>query len=168
MQEGSTEVKTPWITKIPSGRFTKWLVILFWAAVIVFAFPLAGKLNGAESNSESTWLPANAESTKEINIENQFLSQSDVPAVIVYTRPQGLTTADKEKISSDIKSYEKAPHVKGEVQGPLISKDGKAAEVFLVADLGVNFWSGRPAITTRWRQSRVRTPMGSSRISRGP
>ena len=41
------------LAEIPAGSWTKWLVVGFWVAVIVVAYPLAGKLTGAEKNNAS-------------------------------------------------------------------------------------------------------------------
>ena len=41
------------IAGLPSGRWTKWLVLAFWIAVVVVAGPLAGKLNSAQQNDSS-------------------------------------------------------------------------------------------------------------------
>jgi RND superfamily putative drug exporter len=45
------------LTKIVAGRRAKWLVLVFWLIVLVAAGSLAGKLNGAEKNDSSAWLP---------------------------------------------------------------------------------------------------------------
>ncbi|HLQ57340.1 MAG TPA: hypothetical protein VK162_24100 [Streptosporangiaceae bacterium] len=52
------------VASVPSGRRTKWLVLVFWLIVVALAGPLAGKLMGVEKNDASAWLPARAESTK--------------------------------------------------------------------------------------------------------
>jgi hypothetical protein len=40
------------------------VVLVFWIAVFGVAGPLAGKLNSAQQNDASAWLPKNAESTQ--------------------------------------------------------------------------------------------------------
>ena len=47
------------IVAIPSGRRTKWAVLVFWLIIVAVLGPLAGKLTGAEKNNASAWLPAN-------------------------------------------------------------------------------------------------------------
>jgi putative drug exporter of the RND superfamily len=51
------------IASLPCGRRTKYLVLVFWLAVVVVTGGLAGKLQGAEKNDASAYLPASAEST---------------------------------------------------------------------------------------------------------
>ena len=55
------------IAGIPAGSWTKWLVVGFWVVVVLVAYPLIGKLNGAEKNDASAWLPASAESVKAVS-----------------------------------------------------------------------------------------------------
>src|SRR6266542_435005 len=52
------------IASFPCGRWTKWFVLAFWILVFVVAGPLSGKLNSAQKNDASSWLPKNAESTQ--------------------------------------------------------------------------------------------------------
>ena len=71
------------IAALPCGRWTKWAVLAFWIAVFAVAGPLAGKLNSAQQNDSSAWLPQNAESTQVVELAKQF-SPSDVfPALVV-------------------------------------------------------------------------------------
>ena len=51
------------IVAIPSGRRTKWAVLVFWLIVVALLGSLAGKLTGAEKNDASAWLPASAAAT---------------------------------------------------------------------------------------------------------
>ena len=49
-ETGGTDEQATKTAEIPAGSWTKWLVVGFWVAVVVVAFPLAGKLTGAEKN----------------------------------------------------------------------------------------------------------------------
>jgi RND superfamily putative drug exporter len=82
------------------GRHSKWVVLALWVVVLVAVSPLAQKLTGAQKNDSASWLPSNAESTKVLNLQKDFVPES-APAVVVYARPGGLTPADLTKISSD-------------------------------------------------------------------
>ena len=85
----------------PSGRRTKWLVVLFWLILVVVAGPLSGKLTGAEKNDSSSWLPPAAESTQVLNLRSSAISPNVYPGVLVYDRRLGLTAADKAKAAAD-------------------------------------------------------------------
>ena len=47
---GSVVARASGITRIPAGRRTKWLVLVFWLVLVAVAGPLSGKLTGAEKN----------------------------------------------------------------------------------------------------------------------
>ena len=54
---------------IPGGRRTKWLVLVFWFVVAAVAQVFfASKLNSAQQNDSSAWLPKNAESTQVVEL----------------------------------------------------------------------------------------------------
>ncbi|HTZ24834.1 MAG TPA: MMPL family transporter, partial [Streptosporangiaceae bacterium] len=124
------------ITAWPCGRRTKWLVIVFWLIVVAVTGSLAGKLQGAERNDASSYLPASAESTQELNLQAKFTSPNLNPAVVVYTRSSGITAADFRKAQADAHRFAALPAVHGRVVGPIPSKDHQALETIVGADLG--------------------------------
>jgi putative drug exporter of the RND superfamily len=122
----------------PSGKRTKWLVLVFWLVIVAVAGPLASKLMGAEKNDPSAYLPPSAESTQELNLQSKFVSKNLNPAVVVYVRPSGLTPADLRKAAADARTFAALPAVHGRVTGPIQSADHKAIETIVGADLGYN------------------------------
>jgi RND superfamily putative drug exporter len=122
----------------PCGKRTKWLVLVFWLVVVAVAGPLASKLMGAEKNDPSAYLPASAESTQELNLQDRFVSKNLNPAVVVYVRPSGLTAADLHKAAADARAFAALPAVRGRVTGPVPSADHKAIETIVGAGLGYN------------------------------
>jgi putative drug exporter of the RND superfamily len=131
------------LTEIPAGSWTKWIVVGFWLVVVVIALPLSGKLMGAEKNNASAWLPANAESTKVLNVQAHFQSPNIFPAVVVYYRPSGLTAADRAKAAADARAFASLRQVgTGQVAGPIPSADGKAMQTILQVNLGAQGWNG--------------------------
>jgi RND superfamily putative drug exporter len=136
------------IARIPSGRRTKWLVLVFWLIVVAALGPLAGKLTNAEKNDASAWLPAKAESTKVVNLQATFQSPNIFTGVIVYSRPSGLTAADRAKAASDARSFAGVSGaVRGQIVGPVVAKDGKAIETIVPVNLGNQGWNGASAAT---------------------
>jgi len=79
------------IAEIPAGSWSRWVVVGFWLVVLVVMFPLSGKLTGAEKNDAKAWLPANAESTKVLDLQAHFQPPNTYAAVVVYQRESGLT-----------------------------------------------------------------------------
>jgi RND superfamily putative drug exporter len=126
----------------PAGRRTKWLVLVFWLILVVVAGPLSGKLTGAEKNDSSSWLPPKAESTQVLNLRSKVVSPNVYPAVIVYDRASGITTADKAKAAADaVKIAAVSGVVHGTISGPFTSADGKAISTIAYVDLGSKGWS---------------------------
>src|ERR1700759_2537428 len=87
---------------------TAWIV---FALAIVFALVgLSGgayqsKLSDVQKNDNSSFLPSSADSTKVYNASQKFNSIQTIPGFVVYTRPGGLTAADKQKIESDVTKF---------------------------------------------------------------
>jgi RND superfamily putative drug exporter len=119
------------IAAFPCGRWTKWVVLGFWVVVFALAGPLAGKLNSAQQNDASSWLPKNAESTQVTELAKRFAPSDVFPAVVVYERDGALTRADQAKVASDIRRFAGVKDVTGKVIGPIPSKDGRALEVLV-------------------------------------
>jgi RND superfamily putative drug exporter len=112
-------------------------------ATVAVAYPLSGKLMGAEQNDASKWLPANAESTKVLDVQAHFQSPNIFPAVVVYTRASGLTAADRAKAAADARRFAGLHGVvPGQVVGPIPSADGKAIQTILQVNLGAQGWNG--------------------------
>ncbi len=131
------------IAEIPAGSWTKWIVVGFWVVAFFAAFPLAGKLMGAEKNDASAWLPAGAESTKVLDLQARFQSPNIFPAVVVYQRVSGLTAADRAKAAADARSFAGIHGVgTGQVIGPIPAADGKAIQTIISVDLGTQGWNG--------------------------
>ena len=128
--------------EIPAGSWTKWLVVAFWVVVLIISFPLAGKLTDAEKNDAKAWLPANAESTKVLDVQASFQSPNIFPGVVVYERASGLTAADRAKAAADAERFVGLPGVgPGQVTGPILSGDGKAIQTVLQVNLGEEGWN---------------------------
>ena len=120
------------------GRRTKWVVVLFWLLVVVALGSLAGKLQGAEKNDASSYLPGSAQSTQELNEQAAFQSKNYNPALVVYVRDTGVTAADIAKANADARYFATLPAVNGRVAPPIISSDHKAIETVVGSDLGYN------------------------------
>jgi RND superfamily putative drug exporter len=120
------------------GRRSKYLVVVFWVLVVAALGGLAGKLQGAEKNDASAYLPSSAESTQELNEQNLFQSKNLNPALVVYVRDSGVTEADLRKAKADARYFASLPAVNGRVAPPVVSKDHKAIQTVVGADLGFN------------------------------
>src|SRR5918995_3564390 len=131
------------IASLPCGRWSKWVVLGFWIAVFAAAGPLSAKLNSAQQNDASAWLPNNAESTQVVELAKRFTPSDVFPALVVYERPDGpITAADQAKVAADVGRFATVKDVSGKVLGPIPSEDGRALQVVVpirVAEEG-NGW----------------------------
>src|SRR5262245_54461572 len=114
------------IAALPAGRRLKWLVVVFWLALIALAMPLASKLGDVQKNSFESWVPGSAESTKAFRLAEQNFGESDtIPTIVVYARDGGLTAADRAKVEADHRAL--APQAKGGTLPVITSQDREAA-----------------------------------------
>ena len=157
------------IAEIPAGSWTKWVVVGFWLVILVLAFPLAGKLNGAEKNDAKTWLPASAESTKVVDVLARFQPPNVYPGVVVYERAAGLTAADRAKAAADARRFAGLHDVMpGTVTGPIPSADGKALQTILQVNLGSEGWNNAPKAADAIRAIASSNPNGLVSHITGP
>jgi len=123
------------------GRRTKWIVVAFWVAVLVVTLPLSAKLTDAQENDAASWLPGSAESTRVFEIQQEaFASGDELPAIVVYERPGGITEEDAAKAAADAQRIGELDAVTGEVIGPVPSEDGEALQIVAQVDVGDGGW----------------------------
>src|SRR4029453_14903633 len=123
------------IAGLVCGRWTKWAVLALWIAVVAVAGPLAGKLNSAQQNDSSAWLPKDAESTRVIELAKRFVPSDSFPAVVVYELPGPATHSDQARVAADAERFAGLDHV-GKVVGPIPASDGRALEVGVPVEIG--------------------------------
>src|SRR5690606_4536582 len=116
------------------------LLIILWLAVTGIGGPTFGKLSEVQTNDQTSFLPATAEATEALQWQGKFRSTEAIPAVVLLTGTQGVSKEEAGRIGEALKDF---THLDGEVTGPFLSEDGKAAE-FIVpvsgevkADAGV-------------------------------
>jgi RND superfamily putative drug exporter len=128
---------------LPTGRWSKWLVLLLWMGIIGVAGPLSGKLPGAMKNDQISYLPRDSQSTRVLELEKKFQDQNVSAAVISYEHAGGVTADDLARASRDAKALASFDGVIGEVGEPIPAPDG--AELLVV----VPMHSEDPNIGTR-------------------
>jgi putative drug exporter of the RND superfamily len=141
LDRGNDRAATRGIAGLVCGRWTKWAVLALWIAVVAVAGPLAGKLNGAQQNDSSAWLPKNAESTRVIELAKRFTPSDTLPAVVVYELPGPVTRADQARAAADAERFAGLDHVGGKVVGPIPASDGRALEVVVPVEMGSGGWN---------------------------
>jgi RND superfamily putative drug exporter len=80
----------------PAGRRAKWAVLVVWIAAAAGLGQYQAKLQDATKNDPATFLPGNAESTRVLQtLRDRFTNGRTTPALVVWSRPGGLTPADR-------------------------------------------------------------------------
>ncbi len=122
----------------PSGvRRRRWLVpallVIAWIAIGSIAGPYSGKLVEVQENDASTFLPAEAESTQVLQLQQDFDPSDSIAAVIVYEFGEPFDAAALGAVAADIEQIKAIPGVQPDVAGPIPSADGSAITV--IADI---------------------------------
>ncbi|HTW06555.1 MAG TPA: MMPL family transporter, partial [Acidimicrobiales bacterium] len=89
-----------------------------------------GKMAQVETNTDSAFLPASAQSTKVSAEAQQFQSVQAMPGSVVYQRRGGLTRADRAAITAEARAFRSIRGVvSDQVGSPQFSTDGTTAAV---------------------------------------
>ncbi|HKO26737.1 MAG TPA: MMPL family transporter [Solirubrobacteraceae bacterium] len=140
----------------------RWLVVVLWvlAAVVVSgAFPsLGSKVN----NDNSAFLPASAPSSRAANLAAPLLGSSKTGYILVVaSRGSGLTSPDFAALSREASAARQVDGVLG-VQGPVLSADGRAAQLRVRVEAARNDISSAKAIVSSLQGTfdRIGAPAG--------
>jgi RND superfamily putative drug exporter len=91
-----------WLTRLGTGRRSRWAVIGAWALVALALVPLQGKLQERAADESGAFEGRSAESTRAgALVDARFSEGSETTALVVYTRPGGLQPEDRERIGAD-------------------------------------------------------------------
>jgi RND superfamily putative drug exporter len=137
----------------PRGR---WITIAIWVPLSLAGFLARSHINDVTAAGQTSFLPANAESTRAANaLQHDFKGGEEVPVILVFVREGGLTKADLNAIGRIGKGLDRlgitgaTPAIdpfSGEAKGALgavatiahgvgpLSRDGEAALVVLAID----------------------------------
>ncbi|HEU4913331.1 MAG TPA: MMPL family transporter [Actinomycetes bacterium] len=107
------------------------LLVLGWLVLGGIAGPLAGKVSEVQENDNAAFLPASAESTRALALEEAFTGSETVPALVVWERPGGLTPGDLTAVEAATARIGDLDGVAGPPSPVLRSEDGEAARVVL-------------------------------------
>ena len=131
------------LVTVPAGRRAKWVVLAVWIVVALGLGPLQSRLQDSTTNSPSEFLPADAESTRVLELlEDEFPSGRQTPALIVYRHAGGLTDRDRAEIASQLEELSEpgrlaetgpidSPLAAGAAGRGLVSEDGTTALAFV-------------------------------------
>jgi len=106
------------------------LVVLIGLLVVLpVAGGLAAQLTGVTENDQAAFLPDSAESTRSLALETRFAGATDIPALIVWERPGGLTATDLQQVAQAATRVSEVEGVAGPASPPIPSADGEAVQV---------------------------------------
>lgn len=111
-----------------TGRKTKYLVVLFWVALLMVAGSKAGNFEKVQINTSESYLPGSAESLKVIEAEQQLPGGEQLPGLLVFQRDSGLTEEDREAVEAAAQSLNDEP-LEAQIGKAVASfaEDGKTA-----------------------------------------
>jgi RND superfamily putative drug exporter len=116
------------VITFPATRKGRWLIILFWIALMAIISPYASKVGDLQDNDTAAFLPESAESLQVAQLQSRFDTSETMTAIIVYHRDGGLMPDDFATIEGDIARLGTA--FPSDAPIPLIpSDDGKAVMV---------------------------------------
>jgi RND superfamily putative drug exporter len=156
------------LAALPCGKVSKWIVLALWIVAVGVCVGPASKLTGAQQNDAVSWLPGNAESTEVLKATAQFSSPDEIPAVLVYERPDGVTPADQQAVARHVTAYGNLHDVDRDVIGPVASEDGKALQVLVPINAGAGGWETIGARADEIRRVAAERPDGLSFHLTGP
>ena len=114
-------------------RLRRWLVpaliVIGWLVLGSIAGPFAGRLAEVQENDSATFLPAEAESTRVLQLHEGFNPSASIPAVVVYEFSEPFDQAALGAVAADIERIKEVPGVQPDVAGPIPSEDGRAISV---------------------------------------
>ncbi|WP_084741780.1 MMPL family transporter [Cryptosporangium aurantiacum] len=116
-------------------RNVRWLVpallIVGWLVVGGVFGPYQAKLSEVQKNDNAAFLPSSAEATEVAELQERFVDQPTVPAIVVYLHRGGLTLEDARTIQGDVAKIRAANITVGEISPIIPSRDGEAAQVIV-------------------------------------
>ena len=137
-----------------TGRVTKWLVLVAWLVIAFGMGGLSSKLVDVQNNEASSWLPGSAESTKVADELSGTVDPNNIPTLVVYDKPGGLTDEDRAAIAEQAQEMAGIDGVTGEVLTPEAmasvgmggySEDGEVAVTTVTFNFGADGWNSIPA-----------------------
>ncbi|MFE7135364.1 MMPL family transporter, partial [Streptomyces sp. NPDC057638] len=117
------------------------LLLVVWLGVGGMLGPYAGKLGEVATNDQAAFLPRSAESTRVIDVQEDFRQSDTLPLVVVWTAREGdgpLPGTARADATGALEGIGGSRLLAGAVSPALASDDGRAlrAVVPLRADLG--------------------------------
>ena len=134
-----------------SATLPRWIaptaVILAFLLAAGWLGGLGGKLSDIQTNDAAAYLPSSAEATRALTESRRITGLEATSAVMVYTKPSGVTDADRRQIILAMLRIQAGANqiLASPPIGPIVAEDGQAAEV-IVRFLGSDPDQLRPVV----------------------
>jgi len=112
------------------------LLVLVWLVGGAVGGPYFGRVDEVSTNDQSTYLPSSADATKVQERLSDFTGGDSIPAVVVVTADGGIDDARLAALRDVSDALARVDGVNGDVSPPVLSDDGKAAQIFVPLDSG--------------------------------
>ncbi|GAB2968549.1 MMPL family transporter [Nocardioides montaniterrae] len=148
-----------------TGPITKWIVLLITLAATVGLGLLGTKLGDVKNNEATSWLPGSAEASKVATELSKDVDPNDIPTLVVYSKPSGLTKADLAAMDAQAAQIAKidgvtragvltpdaadALRAHGKPAPKLLSADRQVAYSYFTLNFGKAGWSEVPHLTDK-------------------
>jgi RND superfamily putative drug exporter len=140
-----------------TGPVTKWVVLATTILLTGVMGYLGGQLADVKDNEQSSWVPSSAESTRVADQLSGEINPNDIPTLVAFHRPGGLSEADLAAIDdygtqiAEIDGITDAgvltPNAAAALQAQganvpnLVSADGEVAYLYFTFNLGKDGWN---------------------------
>jgi putative drug exporter of the RND superfamily len=123
------------------GKVLRWtrillpaIAVLVWLAITAVGGQTFGKISDVISNDQTTFLPADAESTLALELSQEFSDDDAVPATVVAEPAAG--EVNEQQLSALEAASGEFADLEGAVQvlPPQVSEDGEAAQILVLMD----------------------------------
>ncbi|MFF3554357.1 MMPL family transporter [Streptomyces tsukubensis] len=127
-----------------SSRAARWLIPLLllaaWLGVGGVLGPYAGKLGEVATNDQAAFLPRTAESTRVVDVQDDFRQSDAVPLVVVWTARGGgpLPETARADATAALKGIDGSPLLAGNPSPALASDDGRALRAVVPLQTGLD------------------------------
>src|SRR5205814_4403929 len=150
-----------------SRWFTPALVVAAFLAIGGALGGPGGKLADVQKNDSAAYLPSRAESAAVLAASTRFSGVESTPAIVVYSRPSGLTDADEVEMTlfGFAVVEHLSPVLPGPPMGPIVAPDGTTAPVVVLL-IGSDPKKMRDSVD--WRRQRATEAPGLETHVAGP
>ncbi|NRN70052.1 Membrane protein YdgH [Kibdelosporangium sp. 4NS15] len=117
--------------------------MIVWLVAGAVGIGAPGALSEVQRNDGESFLPAAAEATEVVRLQEKIAGGKIQPALVVFSRPAGLTEADGAVVRARAADVSRLTGLAGPVSDPVVAPDGKAVLVTVPVSGVDGFEAGR-------------------------